>query len=563
MSFIEWSQILIFIIIIILISPIVGKYMAIVLEGKPSILTPILAWLENFCYRYCKIMPNEEMSWKDYLKAVLMFNLLGFSLLFLIQILQGYLPLNPQNLPNVPWDLAFNTAASFTTNTNWQAYSGETTLSYFTQMIGLTTQNFVSAATGIGVMLAFIRGFTRKLTDKVGNFWADLVRTVVYILLPFALVLATILVSQGVVQTLKPYVVVTTLENQKQIIPLGPAASQIAIKQLGTNGGGFFGVNSAHPFENPTTISNYIEHLAIVLIPAGLIFTFGSLVNSLKQGTVLFYVMICFWVAAICLSGITASQPNSSLDLSLNMEGIETRLGVSRSFFWAVSTTDTANGSSNTSISSLAPLTGGMAMFNIMLGEVIMGGVGVGVCTMLKFVLLSVFIAGLMVGRTPEYLGKKIEKAEILWVIVAILTPCALILLGSAISYILPIATSSISQRGPHGYSEILYAFTSSAGNNGSAFNGLHANTPYYNIVLGLVMIIGRLAIVVPSLAIAGCLGKKRYYPTSQGTLGTDTLLFGILLSGVILIIGALSFFPALILGPIFEHFLMIRGATF
>lgn len=563
MSFIDWSQILIFIIITILISPIIGKYMALVLDGSPTFLSPLLGWLENLSYRFCNINPTEEMSWKEYLKAILLFNLLGFVLLFLIQISQGYLPLNPQHFPGVSWDLAFNTTASFVTNTNWQAYSGENTLSYFTQMAGLTTQNFVSAASGIGVMLALTRGFKRRLTDKVGNFWNDLIRTIVYILLPFSMVLSVILISQGVVQTLKPYVEVITLENEKQIIPLGPAASQIAIKQLGTNGGGFFGVNSAHPFENPTTVSNYFEHLAIVLIPAALVFAFGYLINSPRQATILFYVMIAFWTAAVCFSGIAASQPDLSLDLPFNMEGIETRLRVSNSFFWTTSTTDTANGSSNSSISSLAPLTGGIAMFNMMLGELILGGVGVGMCTMLKFVLLTVFIAGLMVGRTPEYLGKKIEKAEILWVIVAILTPCALILGGASISYILPIATSSISQQGPHGYSEILYAFASAAGNNGSAFNGLSANTPYFNIVLGIVMILGRLAIVVPSLAIAGCVAQKRYYPPSQGTLPTDTFLFGILLSGIILLMGALTFFSALTLGPIFEHFLMTRGISF
>ena len=562
MSFIDWAQILIFIIIIILISPLVGRYMANVFEGKPTLLTPFLSWLEDFFYRICKITPSEEMSWKEYLKVVLVFNLLGFMLLFLILILQGQLPLNPQNLPGVPWDLAFNTTASFITNTNWQAYSGETTLSYFTQMVGLTTQNFVSAATGIGVMLALIRGFTRKLTDKVGNFWADLTRSVIYILLPLALVLAIILISQGVIQTIRPYVEVTTLENEKQVIPRGPAASQIAIKLLGTNGGGFFGTNSAHPLENPTAISNFFEHLAIVLIPSGLVFCFGYLVNSFKQGATLFYVIICFWVATICISGIASSQPNPALDLTLNMEGIETRLGVSNSFFWIMSTTNTANGSTNSSISSLAPLASGMAMFNIMLGELFMGGIGVGICVMLKFVLLSVFIAGLMVGRTPEYLGKKIEKNEILWVILAIFTPCALILLGAGISFILPVATASISQSGPHGYSEILYAFSSAAGNNGSAFNGLNANTPYYNIILGFVMIIARLVIIVPSLAIAGCVGQKRYYPTSPGTLSTDNFLFGVLLSGIILIMGALTFFPALILGPILEHLLMIRGAT-
>lgn len=562
MSFAEWFQILIFIIVVVLISPIVGKYMMLSLEGQ-SKLIPLLGWLERFCYRSCKIFPDEEMTWKEYLKALLLFNFIGFVLFFLIQVVQKYLPLNPQNLPNVHWDLAFNNAASYTTNTNWQAYSGETTLSYFTQMVGLTTQNFVSAATGIGVMLALIRGFTRKQTHKIGNFWKDLVRSIIYILLPFSLILAIILVNEGVIQTLKPYINITTLENETQVIPLGPAASQIAIKQLGTNGGGFFGVNSAHPFENPSAISNFFEHLAIVLIPSGLVFTFGYLVNSFKQGAILFYLMICFWVAAICLAGTAATQPNPALDLSLNMEGIETRFSISNSFFWTMSTTDTANGSSNASMTSMAPLTGGMAMFNIMLGESIMGGVGVGMCTMLKFVLLAVFIAGLMVGRTPEYLGKKIEKLEILWVIVALLMPCILILLGSAISCILPIAKSSISQHGPHGYSEILYAFTSAAGNNGSSFNSLKSDTPYFNIVLGIVMILARLAIIIPSLAIAGSVGRKLYYPPSPGTLPTDSLLFGILLSGVVLIVSALSFFPALILGPIFEHFLMIRGVTF
>lgn len=562
MSFVDWFQILIFIIIIILISPIVGKYMMLSLEGQFKLI-PFLNWLEGFCYRFCKIFPEQEMSWKEYLKSIFIFNFLGFILIFLIQISQAYLPLNPEKFPNVPWDLAFNNAAAYTTNTDWQSYSGETTLSYFTQMVGLTTQNFVSAATGIGVLLALIRGFKRRQTNKVGNFWTDLVRSVIYILLPFSLILAIVLANEGVIQTLKAYIKVTTLENEQQVIPLGPVASQIAIKQLGTNGGGFFGANSAHPFENPTAISNFLEHLAIVLIPAGLVFTFGYLVNSFKQAAVLFYVMVCFWVAAICLSGMAAVQPNPALDLAVNMEGIETRLGVSNSFFWTVSTTDTSNGSNNASISSMAPLTGGIAMFNIMLGETIMGGVGVGMCMMFKYVLLSVFIAGLMVGRTPEYLGKKIEKAEILWVVIAIFVPCALILLGSAISYTLPIATSSLSQRGPHGYSEILYAFTSAAGNNGSSFNGLQTNTPYYNIVLGIVMIMGRLAIIIPALAIAGRVGEKRFYPPSRGTLATDSFLFGLLLSGVILIMGTLSFFPALVLGPIFEHFLMIRGATF
>jgi potassium-transporting ATPase potassium-binding subunit len=563
MSFLDWSQILIFIIVVILIAPLIGKYMALVLDGKPTPMTPIVSWLEVYIYRFCKISPADEMTWKDYLKAVLTFNGLGFCLLFLILILQTHLPLNPEKLPSVPWDLAFNTAASFTTNTNWQAYSGETTLSYFTQMVGLTTQNFLSAATGIGVMLVLIRGFKGKLTDRLGNFWVDLVRTVLYILLPLSFMLSLALVSQGVVQTLKPYNQITTLENEKQVIPLGPAASQIAIKQLGSNGGGFFGANSAHPFENPSAISNFLEDLAIVLIPSSLLFTYGYLLNALRQGSILFYVVMSFWVVAISLGGIAASQSDPSLDIPLNMEGIETRLEVSDSYFWTISTTNTSNGSTNASISSLLPLVSGLAMFNMMLGEQIMGGVGVGICILIKFVILSVFIAGLMIGRTPEYLGKKIGKIEISWVLAAILVPCGLILIGSAISYVLPLAHASISHKGPHGFSEIIYAFTSAANNNGSAFDGLKANTPYYNVVLGFIMILGRLAIIVPSLAIAGSVGKKRFYPQSQGSLATDTALFGILLSSIIFIVGALSYFPALVLGPIFEHLLMLRGATF
>ncbi len=563
MSIIDWSQILIFIILIVLISPPIGKYMAFVLEGKPTFLTPVFKWLENLCYRFCKIDPAQEMSWREYLHAVLSFNFLGFIFFFLILALQNYLPLNPQNLSGVPWDIAFNSAASFTTNTNWQAYSAETTLSYFSKMAGLTTQNFTSAATGMGALLTLIRGFNRKQTEKFGNFWTDLVRTVVYILLPLSLLLAVFLVSQGVIQTLKPNLEVTTLENEKQVIPLGPAASQIAIKQLGSNGGGFFGVNSAHPLENPTTFSNYFEHLAIVLIPASLALTFGYLIHSFKHGIILFYVIVGFWVVSICASGIAISQSNPALDLSLNLEGIETRLQVSNSSFWTMSTTMTSNGSSNASLSSLAPLTGGIALFNMMVGELVMGGIGTGMCNLLKFVLLTVFLAGLMVGRSPEYLGKKIGKCEISWVVLSILTPCTLILMGTAITCILPPSISSISQKGPHGFSEILYAFTSAASNNGSAFNGLKTNTSYYNIVLGLTMIIGRLSVIIPTIAIGGCVGEKRYYLPMQGSLDTDTLLFGFVLTLIIFILGTLSFFPALLLGPIFEHLSMIRGETF
>lgn len=563
MTMIDWLQILIFILIMLLVTPLMGKYMALVLDKSSSISIPILSNIEHLCYRLCAIDPQVEMTWKIYLKNLLVFNFLGFLALFLIQIFQFYLPLNPQHFPGVSWDLAFNNAASFTTNTDWQAYNGEVTLSYFTQMMGLTTQNFLSAATGMSVLLAFIRGLIRKHSLTIGNFWTDLIRSIVYIFLPLSLILSLVLVHEGVIQSLSAYVEATTLENETQILPLGPVASQVAIKQLGTNGGGYFGVNSAHPFENPTPISNYMEHLAIILIPASLFFTYGYLINSLKQGAVLFYVMLFFWITAIVLSGYPSFQFNPALNLAMNMEGIETRFNIPNSFFWTMSTTDTSNGSINASITSLAPLTIGIALFNIMLGELIMGGVGVGLCTMLKFVLLTVFIAGLMVGRTPEYLGKKIEKTEILWVIVAILVPCGLILGGAAISFALPAGFSSVSQNGPHGYIEILYAFASASGNNGSALEGLNANTIYYNLVLGVVFILSRLAVIVPSLAIAGSLANKRYYPPSRGSLGTDSFIFGMLLSGVIFIIGALTFFPALILGPILEHLLMMKGVTF
>lgn len=563
MSFTDWSQILIFILAIILISPLMGKYMALVFEGKPTLLTPVIGGLENFCYRSCKIVPTEEMSWKTYLKAVLILNLLGFITLFVILISQKYLPFNPQNFPGVPLDMAFNIAASFTTNTNWQAYNGETTLSYFTQMVGLTTQNFLSPATGMGVLLALIRGFKNKQLDNVGNFWEDLVRAILYIFLPLSLIFGIILVSHGVVQTLMPYEEVITLENAKQIIPLGPAASQIAIKQLGTNGGGFFGVNSAHPFENPTNFTNSLEHLAIILIPMSLIFSFGYLINFPKQGAILFYVVTAFWIVGTGLSGIAISQPYPFLEGGLSMEGIETRIEPPNSVFWMMSATATTSGSTNASISSLTPLASGLALFNIMLGESIMGGVGTGLCALLKFVLFSVFISGLLVGRTPEYLGKKIEKREMLSVIIAIFVPSVMILLASAISFTLPEARSSVSQPGPHGYSEILYAITATVENNGSSLKGLKANTFYYNILLGFMMLTSRLIFMISTMAIAGSVSQKRFYPISQGTLATDSFVFGILLSAIILLAAALTFFPALVLGPIFEHLLMIRGITF
>lgn len=563
MVFIDWIQILIFVLIVILLSPLMGKYIALVfLNGQIPPLS-LLKKLENLCYRFFRIDPEYEMNWKEYLSAILILNFWGLLTLFLMLVLQIHLPLNPQKMPSLSWDLAFNIAVSFITNTDWQAYSGETTLSYFTQMVGLTTQNFLSAATGLSVLLVFIRGFKNRLSNKLGNFWVDLTRAIVYIFLPLSFIFAILLVHQGVIQTLNPYLEAITIENEVQIIPQGPVASQVAIKQLGSSGGGFFGANSAHPYENPTPISNYMQHLAMVLIPFSLTFTFGYLVNDRAQGTMIFCVMMLFWIITIVISNFLSYEPNPALSLKENMEGIETRFSISNSYFWTISASDSSTGSTNGSISSYTPLASGLALFNIMLGELVIGGAGTGMCTILKYILLSVFIAGLMVGRTPEYLGKKIEKTEILWVMIAGMIPCFLILGGTAFSHLIPSIKTSITREGPQGYFEILYAFASTTQNNGSAMKGFIKNTPILNIVFSLVMIIGRLSLIIPSLAIAGSLSKKKYYPPSSGTLNTKSILFGLLLSSIIFIIGSLTYFPSLILGPVTEHFLMMRGLVF
>lgn len=537
--------------------------MANVFNGKAHFAYQVLGWLENLCYRIGGVNPEEEMSWTEYGKALLLFNFFGFIFLLLLLLAQGYLPLNPQNLEGLPWSLAFNTAASFTTNTNWQAYGGETTLSYLSQMLGLTSHNFLSAATGMAALLTLTRGLVRKTTHTIGNFWVDLVRMVIYLLLPLAVLLAVVLVGEGVIQTFSPYVELTTVENAKQTIPLGPVASQVAIKQLGTNGGGFFNANSAHPFENPTPFSNLLEMLAIILIPAASVYTYGIMIGSKKHAWLLFFTMFMLWAGGIVVSLYSEHLHNPVIDVYPVLEGQETRLGTTNSLLWAITTTATSNGSVNTMLSSLSPLAGGMSMFNIMLGELVFGGVGVGLCSMIMFALLTVFLSGLMVGRTPEYLGKKIEKQEMQWVVLAVLTPSALILIGAGISCVLPEALSSLTNQGPHGLSEILYAFTSSAGNNGSAFAGLNANTTYYNLALGSVMLLARTAILLPSLAIAGLLAKKKITPPSLGTFSTNSSLFVILLISVILIVGALTFFPALSLGPIVEHLLMLKGQSF
>ena len=555
----HWLSLMLFIILLLVLSPLLGRYMASIFRDQSQPSYFFLSWLEKFIYRICGVDPEQEMGWKEYTKALIYFNLFGLVFLFLLQLFQGWLPLNPQNFSGVEPALALNTAVSFVTNTNWQAYSGETTMSYFTQMLGLGVQNFVSAATGNAALLALIRGIHRHSAQTIGNFWRDLTRSIVYLLLPLSFFFGFFLVSQGVIQNFHSYVQVSTLENGTQTIPMGPVASQVAIKQLGTNGGGFFNANSAHPFENPTPLSNFFETLAILLIPAATVFMYGSLINSRKEAIVIFTVMFTLWIGGLVVSYHFQSLSNSNAAINPVLEGMETRFGPLNSLLWSVSTSGTSNGSVNSMLDSLSPLAGGVALFNIILGEVVFGGVGVGLSSMLMFVFLTVFLSGLMVGRTPEYLNKKIEKFEIQWVMLAILTPCALTLLGSAIASVLPAALESLGNSGPHGLSEILYAFASAAGNNGSAFAGLNANTYFYNISLAIIMLLCRLAIVISSLAIAGSLVRKTPVASSIGTLTTNTPLFGALLFSVILIVGALTFFPALSLGPIVEQLLSAR----
>ena len=556
----DYIQIAAYIAALTLLTPPIGKFMANVFSGKKTFLTKIFGGLERLLYKLSGVNPEEEHGWKSYLAALLVFNFFGFVVVYLLQAFQAYLPLNTQGLPNVSWHLSFNTAVSFMTNTNWQSYNGENTLSYLVQMLGLTVQNFVSAATGIAVFLALARGLSRKMSKSVGNFWVDLTRSTLYVLLPLSILLTVVLVGQGVVQTFSPYAHATTLEGAAQTIPLGPAASQIAIKQLGTNGGGFFGVNSAHPFENPTPFSNFVEMLSILLISSGLVYTYGVMVGSKREGWTLWGSMMFLFVALLALSLYAEYQPNPVTHIAAGMEGKETRFGVTNSIVWSVATTDASNGSVNAMHDSLSPLSGFVAMLNIMLGEVIFGGVGAGMYGMLVFVILTVFIAGLMVGRSPEYLGKKIEAFEVKMASLAVLAPAVVILIFTAIASVTDAGLSSLNNAGPHGFSEMLYAFTSAAGNNGSAFGGLNGNTPFYNVMLGFGMLIGRFGIIVPMMAIAGTMGEKNITPRSAGTFPTDTILFAALLISVILIVGALDFFPAMSLGPIAEHLLMQAG---
>ncbi|MES2489867.1 MAG: potassium-transporting ATPase subunit KdpA [Pseudomonadota bacterium] len=564
-----WIQILIYFALLTALTRPMGGYLYRVFNGERILLSRPLGWLERGFYRCAGVDAHAEQGWISYTLAMLAFNLVCFVALFLLLLLQGHLPFNPQGFGALTPDLAFNTAISFVTNTNWQSYGGETTLSYGTQMLGLTVHNFVSAATGIGLALALVRGFARRSANTIGNFWVDLTRGTLYVLLPISIVAALFLVWQGMPQNFSAYTNALTLEGVKQTIAQGPVASQIAIKMLGTNGGGFFNANAAHPFENPTALSNFLQILLIFLIPAGLTNTFGRMVKSELQGwalysamSVLFLVGVatCYWAESQGNPQFSAMGINQSIG---NMEGKETRFGIASTALFATVTTDASCGAVNAMHDSFTPLGGLVPMVNMMLGEVIFGGVGAGLYGILLYALIAVFIAGLMVGRTPEYLGKKIEAREIKLTMLAILCLPLSILGFTAISSVLSQGLAGLANAGPHGFSEMLYAYTSATANNGSAFAGLTANTPFYNVTLGIAMLIGRFAFIVPMMATAGALAAKKYTPPSAGTFPTTGGLFIALLVGVIVIVGGLTFFPAIALGPIVEHLAMLTGKAY
>ena len=563
MTTFDFLQIIIFVGLLIGLTPIMGNFMYKVFTGEKHLMSAPLGWLERLTYRFSGVNSSEETNWKSYAFGLLLFNLIGFLFVFLLQLTQAFLPLNPTNLPNVSWHSAFNTAASFMTNTNWQGYSGETTMSYFVQMLALAVQNFVSAATGIAVLIALARGLSRKTTDKLGNFWVDLTRSTLYVLLPLSILFAVFLVGQGVIQNFDTYQTAHMLQGATQVIPMGPVASQESIKLLGTNGGGFFNANSAHPFENPTPLSNLLEMLAIFLIPAGLTFMYGKMVGSKRHGWTIFTVMLILFLAGLAISLYGEYSANPILGHSALMEGKETRFGITHSVLFSVVTTDASCGAVNAMHDSLSPLAGMVAMVNMMLGEVIFGGVGAGLYGMVVFIILTVFIAGLMVGRTPEYLGKKVERFEVTMAIIANVITSFSILLFTAWAATSALGLAGLNNAGPHGFSEILYAYDSGTGNNGSAFAGLSANTVFYNLTIGFAMLIGRFGVIIPILAIAGSMAKKKITPVSAGTFQTNNWLFIVLLIGVILIVGGLTYFPALSLGPIVEHLLMNNGITF
>jgi K+-transporting ATPase ATPase A chain len=570
-----WVQIAIYCALIILFVKPFGAYMADVFEGRRNILSPVLVPVERGIYRVCGVNEKSEQHWVTYTVAMLLFSAVSFIVLYGLQRLQNVLPFNPQDMSAVEETSSFNTAVSFTTNTNWQGYGGETTMSYLTQMAGLTVQNFVSAGVGIALAIALIRGFARRSANTVGNFWVDLTRSTLYVLMPLSIVVALALVVCGMPQNLGSYTEAATIEGAKQVIAQGPVASQIAIKQLGTNGGGFFNINSSHPFENPNAISNLIEMWSILAISAALTYTFGRMVGNTRQGWALFAVM-----GILFLGGLTAAywaesqgnpnfaqlgidQASSPLQAGGNMEGKEVRFGIANSAIWATATTAASNGSVNSMHDSYTPLGGIVPLLNMQLGEIIFGGVGAGLYGMLLFAIIAIFVAGLMVGRTPEYLGKKIEAKEVKMAMLAILILPMSILGFTALATVLPVGLAGPANQGPHGFSEILYAYSSGTGNNGSAFAGISANTPFYNVTIGFAMLIGRFIMIIPMMAIAGSLAAKKLVPPSAGTFPTTKPLWVGLLVGVILIMGGLTYFPALSLGPVVEHFAMTAGTLY
>jgi len=568
-----WIQILLYMAMIFAITKPLGSYMYRVFEGDRQPLPRLFGAIERLLYKLCGVDPKQQQDWKQYTLAMLVFSAITLLVTYGIERLQDVLPLNPQNFPPVAPDLAFNTAASFTTNTNWQAYSGESTMSYLTQMAGLAWHNFMSAAIGIGIALALARGITYRLqggaAKTLGNFWVDLVRATVYVLIPISIPIALLLVSQGVIQNFSAYVEIATLEGVKQTLAMGPVASQEIIKELGTNGGGFFNANSAHPFESANPLTNFIEMLLIFSIPAALTYTYGRMARDQKQGWVLFGAMALIFIVGVSVAYRSEAQGNPlmrgmAVDQGAgNWEGKEARFGIANSALFATVTTATSCGAVNSMHDSFTALGGLVPLANIQLGELVFGGVGAGLYAMLIYVILSVFIAGLMVGRTPEYLGKKIESREIKLSMLYVLIFPLLILYYSGWSLVAPYGVSSLNNAGPHGLSEILYAYSSAAGNNGSAFAGLNANTPWFNVSLGLTMLAGRFLMIVPAMAVAGSLVGKKAVPESLGTFPTNGSLFVVLLVGVIIIVGALTFFPALALGPIVEHFLAQAGKVY
>jgi potassium-transporting ATPase potassium-binding subunit len=568
MTFNDWLCVILLPLITALLAFPLGEFMAKVFSGSRTFLTRIIAPVERMLYRLFSVDENEEMSWKTYTLSLVIFNIIGIAVVFILQLIQGKLPFNPQKFGAVRWDTAINTAISFGTNTNWQAYSGEQTMSYLTQMLGLTVQNFLSAAVGIAAVVALIRGFIRKTSAAIGNFWVDLTRSILYILLPLVIIWSLLLVSQGVVQTLSGSITAHTLEGGKQIIAVGPVASQEAIKEIGTNGGGFFNANSAHPFENPNPLTDFLEMLGLLLIPMALPFTFGAMLKNRRQGIAIFAAMLILYLGGLGVFALTEMHGNPLLQKAgvmsgLNMEGKEVRSGIVNSVLFAQSTTVTSCGAVNSMHDSMMPLGGLVLMFNMAIGEVIFGGVGVGLIGMLSYAILTMFLAGLMIGRTPELMGKKLELFEMVMALVIILSPAIMLLILSGIATSTQAALSSLNNSGPHGLSEIIYAFASTAGNNGSAFAGLNANTIFYNLTTSLAMLAGRFSTIIPALAIAGSLAEKKIIPANAATFPTTGLLFIIMLVSVIIIVGALTFFPVFTLGPFLEHLLLMIGKTF